>query len=285
MRETLRVSELALWLRCRRRTYLQYELNYDSTPRVAGIGTAFHSLIAEYHGKELTLKDVAQIESLDPEAQETVTKMCATYAVEAEADGLDVGQTTYAVEIRLNEVIGGLTLSGQLDHLYFDEVMGCFVVQDTKTVGAFFQTAQRDFQLMTYLWLVVQWLRVNYPDKLGILFAVEHNQVKRNKRTGRAKPPFVQRTRHYVGLDEVEKWGDMLAYMVQDYRDVMFGAENIWPEGEGYRDPRVWAKGTNDCSWFCPFATVCGMIDDPEADVSAVLESEFHKREEAEPHA
>ena len=156
------------------------------------MGTAFHSYIASYYGKPLSNEDIEQINSLDPEALETVHKMYDTYVEEVEQDGLDVGQVTLDLELRIEkQLLPDLTLSGQIDHIYKDENDGAIVIQDTKTVAQTFETAARDFQLMTYLWLVYD----QYPDQT--LFAIEHNVVKRNKRTGRSKPPYIQRNRHY----------------------------------------------------------------------------------------
>lgn len=261
----VRVSELSLWLKCRRRTWLQYEEGYGSESLQMGIGTAFHHLIAEYHDPDFVPEEAVTL--TDPDALATVDAMFTTYVTEVESQGLDVGQRTVDVERRFHEMIGGVTLTGQVDHIYFCEIAGCYVIQDTKT-GNFFETAQRDFQLMTYAWLARQ---------AGIeVGAVEHNIVKRNKRTSRAKPPYIQRNRHYVSAEEIEKWGDILAYIILDYVKVMDLARNT----DGAKHPMLWAKGTNDCSWWCQFSDICGMIDDPEADVSGVLETEFVKREE-----
>lgn len=271
MREVVRVSELSLWLKCRRRTYLSYELGYDSTSREAGVGTLFHQMVAEYNAP-WPLDPDEEVPDLTAEDVVMVQSMFDTYVKEVEAEGLDVSVKTYGVENRIHvEVIPGLSLTGQIDHIYYDTVLDGYVIQDTKTVGQFFQTAPRDFQLMCYAWLAREEYGIN-------VVAIEHNIVKRNKRTGQSKPPYIQRNIQPVTEEALDRFGQSLSYIMTDYQNVMHHVEEAWPEGRGVEDPTIWAKGTNECSWSCPFYDICGMIDDGE-DYAAVLETEYHRRE------
>lgn len=274
MRTTIRVSELASWQRCRRKTYIGYELGWDRVGVEAGIGTAFHTLLKGYYGNDsdITEEEWAQVHELTPEGRETVEAMYDTYVEEVETDGLDVGCVTIFQEYRIEKrLVGEMTLTGQIDHVYEDQGTGTIVVQDTKTAAQFFETAQRDFQMMCYLWLVHD----QFP---GCNFAIEHNIVKRNKRSGRSKPPYIQRNRVYVSYAEVVAFGKGLLHLMSEYQTVMRATEQ---SGAGVRFPMLYPKGQNDCSWYCPFADICGMVDDPDADVEAALQMEFEKREEA----
>lgn len=284
MRTTIRVSELSLFQKCRRRTYLQYEMGYDKTNWTAGLGTVFHSMLHGYHlsGDTEGAMDEEAFEiyaELDPDQQKMVKDMWTTYVKEVEDEGYDVGQDTKLVELRREKQIPGteIVLSGQADHVYVDMVTGAIVVQDTKTKDKFHRLSPRDFQAMCYLWLAYDMPGFEGED----LFAIEHNVVKRNKRTARAKPPYIDRPRHDVSRAEIEAFGHQLTYMAKGYSEAMSVANRMY---QGYRSPLLYPYGTNDCAWSCPFYDICGMIDEPDSDVESVLQMEFIKREE-EPHA
>ncbi len=264
MRETIRVSELSLWLKCRRRTYLQYEMGYDKDEPIMGVGRAMHTLLESYYTDN---HPVVQDEGLNAEDLQMVADMMSTYSVEAEEEGLDVGQVTITGEQRYHMDIGGLTLTGQVDALVYDDVLGGIIVRDHKTVGQFMNTSPRDFQLMCYAVMA----RAEGRD----VKAIEHNQIKRNKRTGRAKPPFIRRVTHTVTSEALDAFEGMLAYLVLEYKEVM-GSLSVLDDG--VESPHLWVKGTNECSWSCPFFEMCGMIDDG-ADYSDVLDTEYYRRE------
>lgn len=266
MRTDIRVSELSLWLKCHRRTYLQYEMGYDKDSMQMGVGRAFHTMLESYYTNNAVI--IGADVDLTPEDMQMVHDMFSTYVVEVEEEGLDVGQETRAGEQRLDIEIGGLTLSGQIDALVYDEILDGIIVRDHKTVGQFFNTAQRDFQLMCYAVIA----RKHGWD----VKAIEHNQVKRNKRTGRASPPFIRRVQWGVTERALENFERQLEQIIRDYYWDMKVAKET---KTGVEHPVIWAKGTNECAWQCPFFEICGMIDDGE-DYATVLETEFHRREE-----
>ena len=277
-----RVSALSLWLRCRRRAFLQYIIELpDKSGSAANIGTVMHHFVEAHHlnadPSEMTDQQTVDAwDALDEGERETVLAMQKTYAPEVEENGYEVGMEVVAVELRLSNVIGGLLLSGQIDLLYLDHVKRQLVIRDTKTGDKFFQTAERDFQLMAYLCLLLNdpyWLDTFLPEGYGL--AIEHEIIKRNKRTAKATPPFIQYNHHTVEIAAAKQWLLVLGGIAEEYLAVIDEADG----DPGYY--KLWAKGTNECSWYCPFASECGMLDDPEADALDVLRMEHQLKEEA----
>lgn len=269
MRDLIRVSELSLWLKCRRRAYLQYEMGYDKDAVVMGVGRVVHAMLNQYYtGAPFEEADEKTARELHADDLIMCQKMMETYVTEVEEEGLDVGQNTVEGEKRYELEVGGLTLTGQIDALVHDEVVGGIIVRDHKTVGKFMNTSPRDFQLMSYAVMA-------YDAGFNVK-AIEHNQVKRNKRTTRANPPFIRRVPHTVTTEAIESHRRQLANIVYDYRQAMQHAEQ---SGLGVESAWLWAKGSNECDYQCPFADgVCGMIDDGE-DYQDVLSTEYHQRE------
>ena len=228
----------------------------------ANIGTVVHAHLANYYGGAVTTEaDQEAWLSLSAEDQNTATKMVDTYLIEVESEGLDIGQSTMTVENRWDMEIGGITLSGQVDQVYFDELRGGHVIRDHKTVGQFFQTAPLDFQLMCYAVLA------RAQGVLTDIVAIEHNQIKRNKRTATAKPPYINRTWQPVTDTTIDHFTESLSCMAEDYA-------TIFACSTGVEDPHLWAVGRNDCSFTCSFNEVCAMISSGE-DYAAVLETEY----------
>ncbi|NKB41133.1 MAG: hypothetical protein GKR86_08835 [Ilumatobacter sp.] len=110
MRETIRVSELSLWLKCRRRAFLQYELGYDKDAAIMGVGRVVHAMLNEYYtGAPIAGDDLVTIQELATEDLEMCSNMMSTYIEEVEEEGLDVGQTTVTVGLQFtNAAIGPL---------------------------------------------------------------------------------------------------------------------------------------------------------------------------------
>jgi hypothetical protein len=265
----MRVSTLASWQRCPRRTYLSTIEGWDTADRnmtAAWVGTVVHAWLAEYYGGDLMSEvDTDIYEKLFVDDQVMAQAMYTTYVNEVEQEGLDIGSTTVSVENRLYGTYGGVEITGMLDRIYYDELRQGHVVQDHKTVGQFFQTSPVDFQLMTY---------ASLARRSGVenIVAIEHNQIKRNKRTGRAKPPFVNRTWQPTNDHAIDMFEAQLNILAVNYDDIVAEAQ----ENQGVESPSVHAHGRNDCSFVCSFSEVCGMLSTGE-DFASVLETEYIK--------
>lgn len=265
----IRHSELNSWNRCRRKSYLQYQMGYyRDSGQAAGVGTAVHGMLAEYYQPGYTSEDLADV---DPEVLEYAVPMVQTYIAEAEQSGMDIGRRTVSVEQRLSTV--GLSdsgeIHGQIDWVFYDEEFDEYVLADHKTTRTFFETAPHDFQLLTYAAIL--------HDNGVTVSAAEHNMIKTNKRTGRSKPPYVQRNRIETTEDMILKHKATLRHMLFDREQALSLAEI---SGLGVEHPVIWPIGKNDCSWGCDFYDVCGMISTGE-EFLPVLQSEYDQQEAA----
>lgn len=266
----IRHSNLNAWNRCRRKAYIQYYMGYyrDSSA-AAGIGTAVHSMLAEYYQPGYSSPDLA---TASGDALDHAVPMVATYIDEVERSGMDIGRRTVAVEQRLrtNSLSNG-EIYGQVDWVFYDEEFDEYVLADHKTCRSFFETAPHDFQLLTYAALL--------HDNDITVSAAEHNMIKTNKRTARSKPPYVQRNRIEITEDMILKHKATLRHMMFDREQALHLAEI---SGLGVEHPVIWPIGKNDCSWSCDYVDVCGIISTGE-DYLPVLQSEY-VQQEAEPH-
>jgi len=271
----VRQSELKRWLRCRRAAYWQYTEGWIKPTKdkdVRGVGTHFHGLMAEYYGHE---KSVELDNNFNPDDVATSQVMYDTYVSEMEESGMDIGQTTVAVEKRMHTLAIPVSddvrykVSCQVDHVYKDEALygSPLIGQDHKTSSAFFNTSTNDFQLMTYA--------VVLHDNDFPVEYMEHNIVKRNKRTVRAKPPYVQRNRIRVTEEALAMWWNYLRTICTEHFNAHESSVDI---SSAYLYPNP----DNTCTWGCDFVDVCSMVEEGE-DYTDVLQTEYQLKEE-EPH-
>lgn len=271
----IRQSAVKRWLRCRRAAYWQYTENWIKPTEdkdVRGLGTHFHGLLAEYYGGG---KSPELDHKFNPDDVATSQIMFDTYVSEMEEEGLDVGQETVSVEQRLFSAPIGITadtfyrVSCQVDQVYKDTALygSPLIGRDHKTSAAFFNTAENDFQLMTYAMVL--------HDNDYLVDYMEHNIVKRNKRTGRAKPPYTQRNRIRVTKEAIEEWRKYIKIILTEHLLAHTIANDV-------SDRYLYPTPDNTCSWGCDFVDVCSMVEQGE-DYTAVLETEYQIREE-EPH-
>lgn len=265
---TPRQSEISTWLTCRRKAHLRYERGWtlnETESNIRGVGTYFHGLAAEYYDPTHKSDDLRSWE-FHPDDVDRATLMFETYVEEVEQEGYDVGQSTVFVERRLeSSPFGDTIITAKLDHLYMSAEYG-LVGRDHKTSGSFFNTAPNDFQLLTNAVILHDnGLEVN---------KMEHNIVKNNGRTSRAKPPWVQRNLIDITVEQVDSHRRQLAHMVSEWRPFV-----------GVTDathPGLYAVGQKSCVWAnggCEFANgVCEMVDDG-SDYQAALEAEYSREE------
>jgi len=267
---TPRQSELSTWLSCRRKAHWRYQdgwTQYETGSNIRDVGTYVHGLLAEYYDLTHESPDLRG-HTFSPADVELGDKMFRTYEPEVEARGLDRNVGVVSVEQRLFSsefpgVDGPVTVSGKLDLVYHDLEYDCFVGLDHKTSQAFFDTADNDFQLLTYAVILAD-------NGIDVEF-MEHNIVKRNQRTPAAKGYQVQRNRIPVA-EKLERFRPQLAQLIWE-----------WSSGldTSAEDPINFAIGQKSCVWAnggCEFAVPCAMLDDGD-DYQAVLEAEFHIEE------
>jgi len=267
------MSEIRKFQRCRRSWYLQYRagehgLGYtvkreDETHESSGrsLGTLTHQLIeAGEHGWKDTFAAV-RAEEGDPNPERAkdfafAERMVSGYFEWAATEGLDVGIETVGQELKLAyEISPEVTVTGTLDHLYFDPLLNAHVVRDYKTVKTLTQTPhQADFQLRTYALLA----NLCLPDVN--VRAGEHVQIRKVKRTGStAKPPFYGRARIAIDADELQTHVRHLQVMLSEMAHVIYEAE---AQARDLQCADLYPNPTRDCSWDCDFRGICAMVDD-----------------------
>lgn len=128
---------------------------------------------------------------------------------------------------------------------------------------------QTDPQMLHYHWLESWTQDGAWTD--GAIY----NVLKKVKRTKTAKPPFYARYEIHHNADEIRAYEDRLHEIIQDIFRMEAALEKANPRtaaAVAYPNP------TRDCSWDCPFLTVCPMFDDGSR-VEHALRDGFRERD------
>lgn len=266
----VRQSSIGTYLNCPRSWYLQYvrsglglEKIEEDVSSNADIGTKVHKRL-EAHYKD-------QPEPVFEPGDETLlSKLMVDGYVQWVADtGADFGERQEFIERRISLPILDMDIevSCQLDRLVFDEITEEYIVDDFKTVGALgVSMLEVNQQLLTYV-LAVE--ASGFPCRRGRI-----TQLKRSKRTAKATPPFYERFEIYV-TDEMKKNHllHLRATLRKMVRDLDLLSTGAWHQEIVYPNP------SRDCSWRCPFVSVCPSMDDG-SDWEGELAENFKPRTE-----
>ena len=288
----IRNSSITKFMRCRRTWMLSYvrnlETNWDlrMTPQKFDTGTSVHrGLEALYLGEspEAAVRAYwAELqEVLSPEAdhakwiEEVVTLpliIIEGYQEWREEEGADVGDTILGLEVKLDAIVGtwkgeDVELYGTIDRLIRNSD-GHLIVDDFKTVVTIdtVPTLATNWQINNYGLLV----RANYDE---MPLQGRHTQLKRVKRTARAKKPFYNQIHTTFNEAKMHTHWVHLNAVVMDMLSVM---ERL---GDGANHGLAYPNPTRDCSWDCSFKDVCPMMDNG-GDWQFMLEDGFRQREE-----
>lgn len=112
---------------------------------------------------------------------------------------------------------------------------------------------QMDPQMLHYHWLEMWTKDGAWTD--GALY----NVLKKVKRTKAAKPPFYARYEIHHNTDELRSYEDRLHEIISEMFRVEAALENASPRTA---TALAYPTPTKDCSWDCPFFTLCPMFDD-----------------------
>lgn len=188
-------------------------------------------------------------------------------------EGIDIGDELLGLEIPLEAKIGerdgeDVVLYGTIDRLIRNSD-GQLIVDDFKTVATLgpVTTLATNYQINNYGLLV----RANYGE---MPHQGRHTQLKRSKRTARAKPPFYGRCKTTFNETKMQSHWLNLDGVVKDMLDVLGRLDSGANHGIAYPNP------TLNCSWDCPFDSICPMMDDG-SDWEFALETDFRQREES----
>lgn len=297
-RIVLRQSEFKTYLTCGREFYLGSIRNLEPAQRkasVADVGTFVHAgLQAHYLRTKDPLLAIAEavnaaIET-DPFLVAELTahgqladRMVEGYLEWLETEAMDHGLTPIAVEERYETHIGTyygieVWVTGAVDLLMQDEEGGVWVY-DAKTVdkfGGMTDMLDIDFQGQTYDLLIRR--NTEFTPK-GFV----HNQLRRVKRTGTAKPPFYNRVT--VNFNEPQR--ERHLWHLQGVADEI-AQKVLVTEGHSSDSPTVHGRfrplPTKDCSWRCDFVKtgrVCPAMDLSPLEAEEMLQSPLFKQKES----
>lgn len=274
-------SELVTFLRCRRKWDWSYikGLTTDGYNTNLETGSAVHAGLAAYYRgqdpfdamQDYWLPWVDVLEDMNPRLEKDIALsgiMMEGYLEWLEEEAEDAGLTPVAVEEKVEMLLKpGIMLHGTLDLVQRDED-GRLWLFDHKTTAAFGQLADRrlqmNFQLMTYAVLC--------EDYFGEAPAgARLNMLRKVQRTASAKPPFYQReTVHFNKYQLANHRNHMLAILAD-----MDRAHQCIIDGD---NAVAYPVVDGDCSWKCPFLSVCAMADDG-SDIDGALNELYVRRD------
>lgn len=289
----LRQSAFKTAMTCGREFYLTYVRNLEPKQEkysVAEVGTLVHAGLQAHYSELDFIPAIAKatneaieknpLIAAELQAAAVLAQIMVTGYIEwLEENGKDQGLTPLLIEKRLEAYIGTFNgvevyINGAIDLLLKDH-LGQIWVYDHKTVQTFGDVEMLgiDFQGQTYDMLV----RSNYSGYLPTGFI--HNQLRRVKRTGTAKPPFYNR--EIVHFNDAQRETHMLhlqgiaARMV----DGIIAVEADEQRGHHMAFPPL---PTRDCSWRCSMKAVCPLMDhEPEGAIEMLATNYQQKAEVA----
>lgn len=294
-------SELQTFKSCRRHWYLGYHLALTPVvERQVGplrLGSRVHEALAVHYAggdclaahdafalrdRGLLAEDLLEDELKQFESEVVLgRRMLEGYVDWLAETGADHGLEVVAVETKVSAPLDGdalhdglgrpVHLLGKLDLRVRREMDGAVLFLDHKTaqsLGDVLKTAVINEQFLTYqllerLDLVAH--PTGAPPSTGSLI----NVLRKVKRTASAKPPFYHREE--VSHNDVELrnfWHRVHATVADILR-----AEADLAAGVDHRRA-CYPRPSRDCTWLCPFFSVCHMLDDG-SDAERFLSDRF----------
>lgn len=266
---------MTTFVRCRRKwdwTYREgfvkpgYESNLST-------GSAVHAALQAYYRGEQVWpaledywKDAAEaLHPEDPAANQMAKDITlSNVMVEGYFEWLaetaeDAGLTPVAVEEKVEyQLTPDVVLHGTLDLVQADQHGNLWLV-DHKTCKDFSVLADRrlvmNFQLLTYAVLCEEFF--GQP-----IHGAKLNMLRKVLRTGNAKPPFYHRESIAFNRFQLDAHRQHMLAIIRDME-----APAIYPVVDG------------DCSWKCPFLSVCAMADDG-GDIEGALNDLYVRRDD-----
>ncbi len=172
----------------------------------------------------------------------------------------DAGLTPIAVEQKVEMLLTpDITMHGTLDLVQVDGDGQMWLI-DHKTTNAFGVLVDRrmqlNFQLLTYALLCQDYFG-------GVPAGAKLNMLRKVQRTAASKPPFYQReTVHFNQHQLANHKRHLLAILGElDRTEVEIRSGN---------DAVAWPVVDGDCTWKCPYLSVCAFADDG-SDIQGAL--------------
>lgn len=186
-----------------------------------------------------------------------------------QSEGIDSSLEIVSQEETLSQPMldGQVLLVGKIDQRVRRKADGVRFIRDFKTSANFsdlMKTAQMNEQFLLYM--VLEALQRGESDRVeGAIITA----LKKVKRTANARPPFYEQVEVQHNIFTLRNFYKRLHGTLTDIVE-------MWRALEEGADPMIVAypHPTRDCSWKCPFASICPMFDDGSA-VERAIEDQF----------
>lgn len=300
---TVSHSEMATFKQCKRRWYLEYYLRLRrkyQAPRIAAdTGSAVHDALHTFyilggvHNYDESFE--AAMKTLELRLDSDLVRVAGddqgtkdTYEINEVAGIVAEGYFEWLLETGADDhwrvegseerliVPGPLPdteIKGYVDIRGTHIPSGDLLVVDTKVVASLddvIKTLHMNEQGPLYAML----LKIMEPD-INRGFRVVWNMLKRNKHTGRAKPPFYQRYELAINPDMLRQFYAQVHGQMMD----MLELESKLNDGQPHHIV-AYPNPTRDCSWQCPYFTLCGAMNDPRNDADWIIQNNYEVGEE-----
>lgn len=269
-------TEIQTFSHCRRRWWLTYyrKLRPLET-RVIGplaLGSRVHAALEAYYKydsdlllsyDELLKIDIGTAQEFGDDLAALASEgelgrlMLEGFLDWAAEEGLDADYEIVGVEeiLTMPMLNGQAEVKGKIDLRVRDKRDGTHLVRDWKTTaqaGTFTKWAHMNPQLLTYQTLDF----MNTPEERRIAGS-QVVLLRKVKRGTRAKPPFYEMVDIRHNVFTLRAFWTRLQGTLAD----MLMVTKMLDNNEDHRRI-VYPTPTRDCSWICPFFTVCPMFDD-----------------------
>lgn len=290
-------SEMSVYKDCRRKWMLQYymKLRRRRTPRAKArdTGTLVHAALEQFYvagsldndmSEEMMMNflvaarddDMLKVDeterALVKDVHNTARILCTGYVEWLRETGADVGlkfnPNPSEVELRVPGPVEGTEIMGIVDLSAVDERSGDLVVMDTKVTGSI-DTMLKTLHLMEQGPMYAVLAKITDGDSTRG-FRVIWNMIKNTKQTARARPPFYQRYELAINDDQLRQFYSQLQGQMED----ILRTEERLNAGESHIKV-AYPTPSGDCSWKCPYVSVCGLMGDPRNDVDWLIQAAF----------
>jgi hypothetical protein len=292
----IRYSQIAKFRRCRRSWLLEYvqglELDREAgtTKGARDLGTLVHKLAETYYSNEdwreqlSTEREILREDGHWSEEWgahfELAQIMFEGYVQWLGNEGADASEKVLHVEPQLRMYFGNyhgdeVYLTGKPDLIKQNTITGVVFIDDTKTVQSLEDVQHHAPQGLTYAILA--------KDNFGLdVGAFRTNQLKKVKRTARAKPPFYSRPEMLITPEHLKNHHEQLEGQLDSMVEFVQQFER-----EGYSDRKAHNKifypnQAGTCSWDCDFLPVCKQMDNG-SNFEHIIRSFYRRKSETTP--
>jgi len=285
---TLSNSEIQTFKDCRRKWWLTYYRRLKPKQQKftgpLALGSRVHEALDQYYTTGTPLldahanlveldriklaDDMRDPSEIDGEA-DLGRIMLEGYLQWVEEEGIDAELEMISTEEILSMPMfdGSIELQGKIDMRVRRKIDGVRMFRDFKTVGGSFSdfssTAHMNEQILTYMLLENAKNEGTDERSEGGIFTL----LKKVKRTANAKPPFFEQFEVRHNLFSLRSFWQRLHGTVSDLMRVKKSLD------DGVSHLAVaYPRPSRDCTWKCPFFSVCPLIDDGSAAEQAIQE-------------